>query len=93
MAESNLTKRELSLTHNEEKCYVRNRVEQKLLNKRLNFIKREHKYNNYLLKELTKNAESENRLIRISTGSAFRDKSANVDDFDEISKNFGTFYC
>lgn len=71
MADHSLTKRELSLTLNEENSYVKNRVEQKLLNKRLNFIRREHHYNNYLIKELTKSAENIHKLIRLSTGSIF----------------------
>lgn len=89
MADHSLTKRELSLTLNEEKSCVKNRVEQRLLNKQLRFIKREHDYNNFLLKELTKSAENQHRVIRISTGSAFRDKRANQNEFDQISNNLG----
>ena len=66
---------------------MKNRVEQKLLNKRLGFIKREHDYNSFLHRETTKTAENEHKIIRISTGSAFRDKNINKNEFDQISKN------
>ena len=87
MADHNLTKRELSLSLNEEKSCVKNRVEQKLLNKRLGFIKREYDYNNFLLRETTKIAENEYKVVRLSTGSAFKDNNSNKNEFDQISKN------
>lgn len=89
VADVDLTKRELSLSQNEETSYVKNRVEQKLLSKRLNFINQEYKYRKYLMQQLTKNDENFNRVIRISTGSAFRDHRRNIGDFQKISKDLG----
>jgi hypothetical protein len=76
-------------TSSEETCFKKNKEARKLLSDRLSHINREHKYNNFVIKEATKDAESYYRTVRLSTGSAFNQPEFNSQDFEEISKLFG----
>lgn len=87
---NDLLKKTFDLTSNEEQSFVKNRIEQKLLNRRIGFINREHKYNTFLIKESTKDVENIYKAIRVSTGSAFNDQlEYSNKDINETSKNFG----
>lgn len=76
-------------TSNEETCFKKNKSERKILSDRLSHINREHKYNKFVIKEATKDAENYYRTVRLSTGSAFNQPELNCQELEEISKYFG----